>query len=58
MVGILCSDTTKILLGWHIDNLLHSTLELLWSSREEAANMVNSTDQNILRNGDLPTDFY
>jgi len=57
MVGILCSDTDKILPGWCIDNLLPSTLELLWSSRE-AANTVNSTDRNVLRNGDLPTNFY
>lgn len=57
MVGILSSDTNKILLGWCIVNLLPSALELLWSSRE-AANTVNSTDRNVLCNGYLPADFY
>jgi len=57
MVGILCSDTDKILPRWGIDNLLSSAPELLWSNRE-AANTVNSTDWNVLRNRDVPTNFY
>jgi hypothetical protein len=57
MVGILCSDTDKILPGWCLDNLLPSAPELLWRSRE-AANTVNSTDWNVLRNRDVPTNFY
>ena len=58
MVRILCCNTNKILLGWCIVNLLPSASELLRSSREEAAIIVNSTDRYVLYNGDLPADFY